>query len=488
MKKILQSALLLTFSLSFAQTLPFYEGFNYPTVGAKLVGFSTTSLVGTTGLGTWSAVANQVPTELVLATNAAPAATAWTGTDFVSGLTHATGATTAVTTTTSIKGVVGQYFEVSYTITNRTAGSITITFGGGTNATAATGITASGNYTTIAADAATGTKFKITPTTDFDGMVSNVSIKQNGLSVDDVLIVDSPTTPAVWTAAGLPAVTGKAVSFVGSGIDPELKFNNQTSGKVYSSFVFKVTADPTGTALVATGLYSFMSLGTPVPPATVGANIYSASVMIRNSGTGTYNIGLSKSNSITECVWGATNYTLNQEHVIVICYDNIADILGTNQIASLWIDPTISAIEPVATLSQNNPTTPVERPNIDRIKILQASSASTPAIVLDEIRVANTWVGVTTTTQALQVVLGDSDFDSISEIKIYPNPVSNGKLYISSTSNLEKEVVVFNTLGQQVLQVKTVTEAVNVSNLNKGTYFVKISEAGITTTKKLIIQ
>lgn len=483
MKKILQSALLLTFGLSFAQTLPFYEGFNYPTVGAKLVGFSTTSLVGTTGLGTWSAVANPVPTELVLASNLAPAATAWTGTDFVTGVTHSTGATTAITTTTSVKGVVGQYFEVSYTITNRTAGSITITFGGGTNAAAATGITASGSYSTIAAFADTATKLKITPTTDFDGTVSNLSIKQNGLSTDDVLIVDSPT-PA-WTAAGLPAVTGKAVSFVGSGIDPELQFNNQTSGKVYSSFVFKATVDATSTT--ATGFYSFMSLSTPIPPATVGANMYSASVMIRNSGVGTYNLGLSKSNSITECVWGTTNYTLNQEHVIVISYDNIGDAVGTNQIASLWIDPTITATEPLATLTQNNPTTAVERPNIDRVKILQASSTSTPGIVLDEIRVANTWAGVTTTTQALQP-LGTASFDSISELKIYPNPISNGKFYIASTSDSEKNVTIYNTLGQEVLQTKSSSEGINVSDLSKGTYFVKITEAGKSTTKKLVVQ
>ena len=485
MKKILQSALLLTFSLSFAQTLPFYEGFNYPTVGSKLVAYSTTSLVGTTGLGTWSAVANPVPTELMLATNLAPAATAWTGTDFVTGVTHATGATTAISTTSSIKGVVGQYFEVSYTITNRTAGSINITFGGGTNATAATGIIASGSYTTIAAAADTATKFKITPTTDFDGTVSNVSIKQNGLSVDDVLIVDSPTTP-VWTAAGLPAVSGKAIAFVGSVIDPELVFNNQTSGKVYSSFVFKVTADAANGSTTATGFYSFMSVGTPVGTAP-GANNYSASVIIRNSGAGTYNLGLSKTNSITECVWGPTNYTLNQEHVIVISYENIGDAVGTNQVANMWIDPTINATEPVATLSQNNPTTAVDRTNIDRVKILQASSSSTPGIVLDEIRVANTWAGVTTTTLALQP-LGTNTFNSTLALKIYPNPVSNGKFYIDSITNLEKDVTIYNTLGQQVLQAKTVTEAINVSNLNKGTYFVKITEAGISATKKLVIQ
>ena len=189
----------------------------------------------------------------------------------------------------------------------------------------------------------------------------------------------------------------------------------------------------------------------------------------------------------TECVWGTTNYTLNQEHVIVISYENIGDIVSTNQVANLWIDPTINTTEPIATLSQNNPTTSVDRPNIDRVKILQASSSSTPGIVLDEIRVATTWAGVTTTTLSLQP-LGTTSINSVKELKIYPNPVSNGMFYIASASDLEKEITIFNTLGQQVLQAKTNSEAINVSELNKGTYFVKITEAGVSATKKLIIQ
>ena len=71
---------------------------------------------------------------------------------------------------------------------------------------------------------------------------------------------------------------------------------------------------------------------------------------------------------------------------------------------------------------------------------------------------------------------------------IYPNPLSNGKLFITSSSNLEKEITIYTTLGQQVLQDKTLTESINVSNLSQGTYFVKITEAGLTTTKKLIIK
>ena len=58
----------------------------------------------------------------------------------------------------------------------------------------------------------------------------------------------------------------------------------------------------------------------------------------------------------------------------------------------------------------------------------------------------------------------------------------------TSYLGLEKEITVFNTLGQQILNTKTNTEAVNVSQLNKGTYFVKITEAGISATKKLVIQ
>jgi hypothetical protein len=77
---------------------------------------------------------------------------------------------------------------------------------------------------------------------------------------------------------------------------------------------------------------------------------------------------------------------------------------------------------------------------------------------------------------------------NVSEFKMYPNPVTNGKLFIVSSTDLEKQVIIYNTLGQEVLKTTTTTEAINVSNLSKGTYFVKITEAGNTATKKLIVQ
>ena len=302
---------------------------------------------------------------------------------------------------------------------------------------------------------------------------------------DDVTIAASP----LWANTFLPAAVGNAITFVGSGIDPELKFTNTTSGNLYSSFVLNVVDAPA--AIIAstttnpnystpTGFYSFAA-DVIDPLTSLPGTAYSADVMFRkNIATGKYNLGLSKSNNIDECVWSPTEFDFNSQHVVVISYENIGNADPLQQVANLWIDPATTS-QPAATLTQNNPTTSITRDRIDRIKLLQASSASTPTLIFDEIRVANNW------SQATGGTLGIVNSNT-SNFTIYPNPVSNGVFYISSTSNIEKEITVFNTLGQQVLQAKTNTEAVNVSELNKGTYFVKITEAGTSAVNKLIIQ
>ena len=77
--------------------------------------------------------------------------------------------------------------------------------------------------------------------------------------------------------------------------------------------------------------------------------------------------------------------------------------------------------------------------------------------------------------------------NDIAGLSIYPNPVTNGTLFINSTTGVNKTVVIYDILGKQVL--KTVTaNAVNVSNLNGGVYVLKITEDGKTATRKLVIK
>ena len=78
--------------------------------------------------------------------------------------------------------------------------------------------------------------------------------------------------------------------------------------------------------------------------------------------------------------------------------------------------------------------------------------------------------------------------NSISGLRVYPNPVTNGNLFISSDSNETKSVAVYDVLGKQVLRTVVTNQPINVSSLNSGVYIVKITEEGKTATRKLVIR
>ncbi|MCB0443630.1 MAG: T9SS type A sorting domain-containing protein [Flavobacterium sp.] len=77
---------------------------------------------------------------------------------------------------------------------------------------------------------------------------------------------------------------------------------------------------------------------------------------------------------------------------------------------------------------------------------------------------------------------------TIEGLSFYPNPVSNGKVYITSKSSLSKEVTIFDILGKVVLQSTINSKELNVSSLSPGIYMIKIKEGEATATRKLIIK
>lgn len=78
--------------------------------------------------------------------------------------------------------------------------------------------------------------------------------------------------------------------------------------------------------------------------------------------------------------------------------------------------------------------------------------------------------------------------DSIEGLNFYPNPVSNGKIYITSKSTLDKEISIFDVLGKKVLQTVVNSKELNISNLSPGVYIIKIKENDATATRKLIVK
>lgn len=74
------------------------------------------------------------------------------------------------------------------------------------------------------------------------------------------------------------------------------------------------------------------------------------------------------------------------------------------------------------------------------------------------------------------------------DLGFYPNPVDNGKIYINSKTNLDKEILIFDVLGKKVLQITISSRELSIASIPPGVYIIKITEGDITATRKLIVR
>ncbi|TFG74603.1 MAG: T9SS type A sorting domain-containing protein [Flavobacteriales bacterium] len=76
----------------------------------------------------------------------------------------------------------------------------------------------------------------------------------------------------------------------------------------------------------------------------------------------------------------------------------------------------------------------------------------------------------------------------IPGFQLYPNPVTQGKVYISSTANAPKKILIFDVLGTQVLQTTILGSELNLSSLDAGVYVLRVFEKDKVATRKLIVK
>ena len=97
----------------------------------------------------------------------------------------------------------------------------------------------------------------------------------------------------------------------------------------------------------------------------------------------------------------------------------------------------------------------------------------------------------TLTLTLINVILSTDDFENNKPIKLYPNPSNTGKVTITNSSLLTK-ISVYDVLGKNVKQIDNINNKNNfildVSDLNKGVYIVKLKTSlGNTESKKLLL-
>lgn len=271
-------------------------------------------------------------------------------------------------------------------------------------------------------------------------------------SGDDVLVAAGNLT---YTGV---ASAGNSVTFSGAGIDPRTLFTDTTSGTLYASFLMNVSDYSNVTT---DGAFTYFAV------LTEADGDFAARVFIKKTG-GQYQLGLT-SGATTENYTTAT-YDPSLTLYIVLGYDFAANSL------KMWVNPT------VATFSAATPATLTDTPaapitSLGGFLLRQDSNTLTPTMIIDELRVATTPAGLLKVEQ-----------NNIEGLAIYPNPVSNGVFYINTQNNDTKEVAIFDILGKQVVKTLVTDTAVNVSALKTGVYVVKITEAGKTATRKLVIK
>lgn len=249
-----------------------------------------------------------------------------------------------------------------------------------------------------------------------------------------------------------------SVTFSGAGIDCFTPFTSTTTGTIFASFIINVS-DLTNVTATVNDSY-FVGI-------TDAAKSYRVRLFTKVT-AGQYQLGLDTASTTTN--YDATMRNPGDVVFVVMGYD-----FGSNSV-NAWINPNLatfsSSTQPTLTTAPSSPIT-----ELGGFILRQDAANTTPTIIFDELRIA------TTTAELLSV-----SQNTIAGLKIYPNPVSNGTLFVETSANAEKTIAVYDVLGKLVLNTTTSDNAVNVSNLNAGVYIVKITEEGKTASRKLVIK
>ncbi len=75
-----------------------------------------------------------------------------------------------------------------------------------------------------------------------------------------------------------------------------------------------------------------------------------------------------------------------------------------------------------------------------------------------------------------------------ASFKLYPNPVLDDVVYITTTNNNPKEIIIYDIFGEIVLTDRIKTKALNISRLVAGVYVLQVTINNETMTRKLVVK
>lgn len=87
----------------------------------------------------------------------------------------------------------------------------------------------------------------------------------------------------------------------------------------------------------------------------------------------------------------------------------------------------------------------------------------------------------------IQCSLGVANFDK-NRIVLYPNPIKSDVLYVKSNNITISKIEIFDFLGRKILERNQIVDNIDISNLEKGNYLVRIAADNGNQTEKIIVE
>jgi hypothetical protein len=275
---------------------------------------------------------------------------------------------------------------------------------------------------------------------------------------------------APWSVVGTAhasdhiLVDGSKATFAGGGTDAQVIFTTQNSGTVY----YKVSLNITSMAGVTDASGGYI-LGFAQNNTTFGGTLWAK----RADDDNLFYLGIEvRTGSGANTTYTTTAYPTGTALNIVVSYTFGPE--ASDDVAKLWVNPT-SSDEANPLLTDTH--TGTDLGSIVSFFLRQDSNTETGSVEIDNLSISTTFADVLSTKS-----------NKIAGLKLYPNPVSNGTLFIETAANAEKTIAVYDVLGKNVLNASTIENTVNVSSLRAGIYMVNITEEGKTATRKLVIK
>jgi hypothetical protein len=304
----------------------------------------------------------------------------------------------------------------------------------------------------------------------------------------------APLTSNGWTVHSgntnpiLVSATGLNFSgYIGSGVGNAALVNNTgedlnkpfgadlNSGSVYASFLVSVTATTPSVFFFHLGYYS----NTTTPVLTSLNTAFRARTFITPGTDPATQFKLGLAFNATTTQGETSNLTIGQTYLVVVKYkfvtgdfnDEVSLFVYSTADAIPTTEPATPTLGPFTNTTSGNPAAPTaDAPVLQAVALRQADA--TQRITVDGIVVRTVWDLVNAGT-----ALNTDDFE-LSPISLFPNPALN-VLNVNINSNLINQAyTIIDSLGRVVLNGKLndVENTINVEQLSKGIYYLKISE------------